>query len=76
MALETAGKLAERYLPSQLPDSAIDLLDEAAAALRIRLDRLPYEVRPEHIANALNEVTHVRELSGLKRLLDERVCVL
>ena len=41
-ALEAAARLADRYVSDrQLPDKAIDLLDEAAAKLRVALFLLP-----------------------------------
>ena len=44
-ALVTAANLSERYLPERfLPDKAIDLVDEAAANLRIEMDSVPSEI--------------------------------
>ncbi|MBD3162311.1 MAG: ATP-dependent chaperone ClpB [Candidatus Eisenbacteria bacterium] len=44
-ALVAAATLSERYVTDRfLPDKAIDLVDEAAAALRIDLDSMPAEV--------------------------------
>lgn len=41
-ALVLAAKLAKRYIPSRrLPDSAVDLIDEAAANVRVQLDSQP-----------------------------------
>ena len=45
-ALEEAVRLSIRYLPDRfLPDKAIDLMDEAAARVRIRGRREPEELR-------------------------------
>src|SRR5687768_11432298 len=45
-ALETAAKLAARHLRDyKLPDSAIDVLDEAGARVRLRQARRPVEER-------------------------------
>jgi ATP-dependent Clp protease ATP-binding subunit ClpA len=45
-ALETAAKLAARHLRDyKLPDSAIDVLDEAGARARLRQARVPVEER-------------------------------
>ncbi len=45
-AVQAAAKLAEQYIPSRfLPDKAIDLIDEAAARLRVGRSVLPSEVR-------------------------------
>ncbi len=44
-ALLTAVRLARRYVPSiNLPKSAIDLIDEAAARVRVELDGVPAEL--------------------------------
>ena len=45
-ALEAAVTLAERYIPDrQLPDKAIDLMDEACARVRMMLHNVPPEIR-------------------------------
>jgi ATP-dependent Clp protease ATP-binding subunit ClpB len=44
-ALVAAAELSNRYITDrQLPDKAIDLIDEAAARLRLELDSLPEEI--------------------------------
>jgi ATP-dependent Clp protease ATP-binding subunit ClpB len=44
-ALVAAAVLSDRYIPSrQLPDKAIDLVDEAASRLRIEIDSMPNEL--------------------------------
>ncbi|MCZ3387330.1 MAG: ATP-dependent chaperone ClpB [Actinomycetia bacterium] len=44
-ALVAAASLSNRYIPArQLPDKAIDLVDEAAARLRMEIDSSPVEV--------------------------------
>jgi ATP-dependent Clp protease ATP-binding subunit ClpB len=44
-ALVAAADLSERYITNrQLPDKAIDLIDEAAARLRIEIDSMPAEL--------------------------------
>ncbi|MGX1933913.1 ATP-dependent Clp protease ATP-binding subunit [Microbacterium resistens] len=44
-ALVAAAALSHRYLPSrQLPDKAIDLIDEAASRLRMEIDSAPLEI--------------------------------
>src|SRR4029079_5784004 len=41
-ALVAAVKLSSRYIPGrQLPDKAIDLVDEAASRLKMQIDSLP-----------------------------------
>lgn len=44
-ALVAAATLSNRYIPSrQLPDKAIDLIDEAASRLRMEIDSAPEEI--------------------------------
>jgi ATP-dependent Clp protease ATP-binding subunit ClpB len=44
-AVVVAAKLAKRYVTTRkLPDSAIDLMDEAAARVRVQLDSQPEEI--------------------------------
>lgn len=44
-ALVAAATLSNRYIPSrQLPDKAIDLIDEAASRLRMEIDSAPIEI--------------------------------
>nr|HPQ21441.1 AAA family ATPase [Saprospiraceae bacterium] len=44
-ALIAAAELSQRYITErQLPDKAIDLIDEAAAKLRLELDSIPEEI--------------------------------
>jgi len=44
-AIIAAAKLSERYISDRfLPDKAIDLIDEAAAELRIEIDSMPSEM--------------------------------
>jgi len=44
-ALVAAAALSSRYIPDrQLPDKAIDLIDEAASRLRMEIDSLPQEL--------------------------------
>jgi ATP-dependent Clp protease ATP-binding subunit ClpB len=44
-ALVAAAQLSHRYITGRkLPDKAIDLIDEAAARLRIEIDSMPFEI--------------------------------
>ena len=44
-ALVAAAVLSDRYITGrQLPDKAIDLIDEAASRLRIEIDSMPFEI--------------------------------
>lgn len=54
-ALVAAVDLSIRYLPHrQLPDKAIDLLDEAGARLRLELDSMPEEI--EHLSRRIKQL--------------------
>jgi ATP-dependent Clp protease ATP-binding subunit ClpB len=44
-ALVAAATLSSRYISDRfLPDKAIDLIDEAAAELRLQIDSVPVEI--------------------------------
>jgi ATP-dependent Clp protease ATP-binding subunit ClpB len=44
-AIVAAATLSHRYISDRfLPDKAIDLIDEAAASLRIQIDSMPTEI--------------------------------
>lgn len=44
-AIQAAVKLSQRYITDRfLPDKAVDLIDEAAAALRMEIDSMPTEI--------------------------------
>src|SRR6266852_3343799 len=44
-AILAAATLSHRYITDRfLPDKAIDLIDEAAASLRMQIDSLPVEI--------------------------------
>ncbi|MFN2252118.1 MAG: ATP-dependent Clp protease ATP-binding subunit [Anaerolineae bacterium] len=48
-AIEAAAELSHRYVTNRsLPDKAIDLMDEAAAKLRLEMFSMPTELRREH----------------------------
>ena len=66
-ALVSAVQLSHRYLTHrQLPDKAIDLIDEAASAIRLQLDS-----QPEQIDHLSRKITHLElELLGLKQESD------
>ena len=62
-ALETAVQLADRYIPDrQLPDKAIDLIDEAASRVRIKHSTVPKELRLAQ-----------KELEAVRREKDEAI---
>jgi ATP-dependent Clp protease ATP-binding subunit ClpB len=80
-ALVAAATLSQRYIPNrQLPDKAIDLMDEAASRLRIEIDSMPTELdvvirrlRQLDIEKvALEDETDGRSVERLAKLLEER----
>src|SRR5450759_725680 len=55
-ALVAAAQLSNRYITSrQLPDKAIDLMDEAASRLRMELDSSPVEI--DELTRTVNRLT-------------------
>ncbi len=59
-ALVAAAKLSQRYITNrQLPDKAIDLIDEAASKLRIEIDTMPTEV--DELERKLTQLAIERE---------------
>lgn len=63
-ALIAAAKLSAQYIPDRfLPDKAIDLIDEAAAAIKIETESMPTE-----LDQLKRKITHHEiELAALKR---------
>jgi ATP-dependent Clp protease ATP-binding subunit ClpB len=67
-ALVAAASLSNRYIPArQLPDKAIDLIDEAASRLRMEIDSSPVEI--DELRRAVDRM-RLEELA-LKREKDE-----
>jgi len=65
-ALEAAVHLADRYVTDRhLPDKAIDLMDEAAAKLRVALYSMPPELKD--MKNEIDRLTAEEEQAGLAR---------
>jgi ATP-dependent Clp protease ATP-binding subunit ClpC len=65
-AIEAAVRLSHRYVTDRrLPDKAIDLMDEAAATLRVALHTLPPELK-ELQAELQQLQTEVEAASGLE----------
>src|SRR5215207_5866867 len=65
-AIFAAARLADRYLTDRrLPDKAIDLLDEAAAKLRVALYSLP--PRLKEMKEVVNRLSADEEQAGLER---------
>jgi len=65
-ALVAAAKLSERYVTDRsLPDKAIDLIDEAAAKLRIALYSLPPELKA--LKSEIDRLMAEEEQAGVER---------
>ncbi len=68
-AVIAAAELSHRYISERkLPDKAIDLLDEAAAKLRLELDSVPEEI--DELDRKIRQLEIERE--AIKREKDER----
>ncbi len=66
-AIVAAAKLSDRYIADRfLPDKAIDLIDEAAAELRISIDSVPEEI--DSIEKRIRQLEIEKE--GVKRESD------
>ena len=65
-ALEAASKLSARYMTGRrLPDKAIDLMDEAAAKLRVALYSMPDDLKQEK--KEIDRLTAEEEQAGVER---------
>jgi ATP-dependent Clp protease ATP-binding subunit ClpC len=65
-ALVAAARLADRYVTDRhLPDKAIDLMDEAAAKLRVALYSLPPDLKEQK--NEIEKLRAEEEQAGLER---------
>jgi len=59
-AIETAARLSERYITGRnLPDKAIDLVDEAMSQLRVKLFNPPEEI--EKLESEIKEITKKKD---------------
>ncbi len=68
-ALISAAELSHRYISERkLPDKAIDLIDEAAAKLRLELDSVPEEI--DELSRKVRQLEIEKE--GIKREKDEK----
>jgi ATP-dependent Clp protease ATP-binding subunit ClpB len=68
-AIVAAAKLSDRYIADRfLPDKAIDLMDEAAAELRISIDSMPEEL--DTVEKRIRQLEIEKE--GVKREKDAR----
>lgn len=65
-ALVAAARLSSQYVPDRrLPDKAIDLIDEAAAKLRVMLYSLPQDLKKAK--GEIDRLTAEEEQAGLER---------
>lgn len=65
-AIEAAARLSDRYVTGRkLPDKAIDLLDEAAAKLRVALYSMP--PRLKEMKDAIDRLMTEEEAAGMAR---------
>jgi ATP-dependent Clp protease ATP-binding subunit ClpC len=65
-ALEAAAKLSSRYVTDRfLPDKAIDLMDEAAAKLRVALYSMPADLK--EMKSEIDRLQAEEEHSGIER---------
>jgi ATP-dependent Clp protease ATP-binding subunit ClpC len=65
-ALTAAARLSEQYVPDRrLPDKAIDLIDEAAAKLRVALFSLPPDLK--EMKTDIDRLTAEEEQAGQER---------
>ncbi len=79
-ALIAAAQLSDRYITDRfLPDKAIDLIDEAASALRIEIDSMPEEIdvmmrqkiQLEIEREALKKETSPESIAKIDKLTEE-----
>lgn len=69
-ALISAAKLSDRYISDRfLPDKAIDLIDEAASAIKIETESMPMELDLKKRRITQMEI----ELAGLKKEKGEKI---
>ncbi|MGB0385975.1 MAG: ATP-dependent Clp protease ATP-binding subunit [Ardenticatenaceae bacterium] len=80
-AIEAAARLSDRYVTErQLPDKAIDLIDEAAAKLRVDMFNMPPELRNrksdlERLTVEEEEAWQARDYERAARIRSQRIQV-
>ena len=78
-ALTAAAELSHRYVTNRsLPDKAIDLMDEAAAKLRLEIFSMPPGLRTEHarvqaLLEEEEQAWHARDYERAARVKSERL---
>ncbi|MFA5061708.1 MAG: ATP-dependent Clp protease ATP-binding subunit [Patescibacteria group bacterium] len=61
-AIEAAAKLADKYMTNKfLPDKALDLLDETAAAKRLKTKQSPWETKLWNLKQKLEQTVSAKE---------------
>ena len=76
LALVAAARLSDRYVTGrQLPDKAVDFIDEAASKLRIDAESLPFDVKniEERIAQLLDQEEASAQRHEYERAAEIRV---
>ena len=72
-AIRTANRLADRYISDRcLPDKAIDLIDEAAAQLKIQTNSAPQEIKTkEESIKKINKLINQAEINKSEELINK-----
>ena len=74
-ALQAAVKLSHRYITDRnLPDKAVDLIDEAASKLRIEAESMPRDLKEqeEHIHRLQNEEEAASQMADYAKAMELR----
>ena len=75
LALKSAAELSNRYVTDRfLPDKAVDLMDEAASALRLEMESEPVEL--EELHNKINKLEIEREALKKEKDSEKRIRVI
>jgi ATP-dependent Clp protease ATP-binding subunit ClpC len=78
-AIQSAAHLSHRYVTDRrLPDKAIDLMDEAAAKLRVALHTLPPELKEmhiklQHLQTEIDAASNLEDYQRAAELKTERI---
>ena len=78
-AIQAAAHLSHRYVTDRrLPDKAIDLMDEAAAKLRVALHTLPTELKEmhiklQHLQTEIDAASNMEDYQRAAELKTERI---
>ncbi len=73
-AVEASVKLADRYIGNKfLPDKAIDLLDETAAAKRVGVRSTPWQTKLWRLEQQLEKTVHAKETAAANDQFEKAV---